>query len=148
MDVSCNLLRQQVRNNELHLRDKDSERGDQFKYLRVIFTSNGRKDQEIDRRIGDADAAIWMLYRSIVVNKELSVKAKLYIYQSMYIPTLTHCQDTLERLYLGWPGKALVFSNDHLIFTALNHNSSPSNVLHIVRPTMIQRQHQQPNNPF
>lgn len=31
-----------MRNNELHLRDKDSERGDQFKYLRVIFTSNGR----------------------------------------------------------------------------------------------------------
>ena len=31
-----------------------------------------------------------MLYRSIVVKKELSQKAKLSVYQSIYVPTLTY----------------------------------------------------------
>ncbi|KAK3558298.1 hypothetical protein QTP86_014684 [Hemibagrus guttatus] len=61
----------------------------EFKYLGVLFTSEGRMDHEIDRRIG-AVAVMRSMYRSVVVKKELSWKAKLLIYQSIYVQTLTY----------------------------------------------------------
>ncbi|KAK3536646.1 hypothetical protein QTP86_015449 [Hemibagrus guttatus] len=60
---------------------------EEFKYLRVLFTSEGRMDREIDRWISAAAA---VMYWSVVVKKELSRKAKLSIYQSIYVPTLTY----------------------------------------------------------
>ncbi|KAK3516360.1 hypothetical protein QTP70_009415 [Hemibagrus guttatus] len=63
---------------------------EEFKYLRVLFMSEGRMDREIDRRIGAAAAVMQSMYRSVVVKKELSRKAKLSIYQSIYVPTLTY----------------------------------------------------------
>ncbi|KAK3565584.1 hypothetical protein QTP86_012898 [Hemibagrus guttatus] len=63
---------------------------EEFKYLWVLFTSEGRMDREIDRRIGAAAAVMRSMYRSVVVKKELSRKAKLSIYQSIYAPTLTY----------------------------------------------------------
>ncbi|KAK3538287.1 hypothetical protein QTP70_034769 [Hemibagrus guttatus] len=63
---------------------------EEFKYLGVLFTSEGRMDREIDRRISAAAAVMWSMYRSVVVMMELSWKAKLLIYQSIYVPTLTY----------------------------------------------------------
>ncbi|KAK3510218.1 hypothetical protein QTP70_030444, partial [Hemibagrus guttatus] len=63
---------------------------EEFKYLGVLFTSEGRMDREIDRRICAAAAVMQSMYRSVVVKKELSRKAKLSIYQSIYAPTLTY----------------------------------------------------------
>ncbi|KAK3550865.1 hypothetical protein QTP70_006412 [Hemibagrus guttatus] len=64
---------------------------EEFKYLWVLFMSEGRMDHEIDRRIGAAVYAVMRsMYRSVVVKKELSRKAKLLIYQSIYVPTLTY----------------------------------------------------------
>ncbi|KAK3515715.1 hypothetical protein QTP70_029929 [Hemibagrus guttatus] len=65
---------------------------EEFKYLGVLFTSEGRMDREIDRRIGAAAAVMRSMYRFVVV-KELSQKAKLSIYQSIYVPTLTYGQE-------------------------------------------------------
>ncbi|KAK3567642.1 hypothetical protein QTP86_020413, partial [Hemibagrus guttatus] len=48
---------------------------EEFKYLGVLFTSEGRMDREIDRRIGAAAAVMRSMYRSVVVKKELSLKA-------------------------------------------------------------------------
>lgn len=45
--------------------------------------------QEINKRTGAAVAVMQTLYRSIVVKRELSVKPKLSIYWSLYIPSLT-----------------------------------------------------------
>ncbi|KAK3531015.1 hypothetical protein QTP70_007862 [Hemibagrus guttatus] len=50
---------------------------EKFKYLGVLFTSEGRMDHEIDRRIGAAAAVMRSTYWSVVVKKELSRKAKL-----------------------------------------------------------------------
>ncbi|KAK3564367.1 hypothetical protein QTP86_017329 [Hemibagrus guttatus] len=47
---------------------------EEFKYLGVLFTSEGRMDHEIDRRIGAAAAVMQSMYRSVVVKKELSRK--------------------------------------------------------------------------
>ncbi|KAK3541999.1 hypothetical protein QTP86_009835 [Hemibagrus guttatus] len=63
---------------------------EEFKYLGVLFTSEGRMDREIDRWIGAVAAVMRSMYRSVVVKKELSRKATLSIYQSIYVPILTH----------------------------------------------------------
>ncbi|TWW76582.1 hypothetical protein D4764_13G0012440 [Takifugu flavidus] len=41
----------------------------EFKYLGVLFTSEGRMEQEIDRRIGAASAVMRTLHRSVVVKR-------------------------------------------------------------------------------
>ncbi|KAI3363966.1 hypothetical protein L3Q82_001544 [Scortum barcoo] len=107
---------------------------EEFKYLGVLFTSEGKIEREIDRRIGAASAVMRSVYRTVVVKKELSRKAKLSIYRSIYAPHLTYghelwggvpgmshreeasgkTQDTLEKLCLsaglgtprGPPGRA------------------------------------------
>ncbi|KAK3525723.1 hypothetical protein QTP70_006745 [Hemibagrus guttatus] len=61
---------------------------EEFKYLGVL--SEGRMDREIDRRIGAAAAVMRSMYRSVVVKKELSRKAKLSIYQSIYFLLFTN----------------------------------------------------------
>uniref|UniRef100_A0A8C9VV72 ribonuclease H n=1 Tax=Scleropages formosus TaxID=113540 RepID=A0A8C9VV72_SCLFO len=63
---------------------------EEFKYLGVLFTSEGKMERQVDRRIGAASAVTRSLYRSVVVKKELSRKAKLSIYRSIYVPTLTY----------------------------------------------------------
>lgn len=41
----------------------------EFQYLRVLFTSEGKIEREIDRQI---EAVMWTLYQTMVVKKELS----------------------------------------------------------------------------
>ncbi|KAI3369751.1 hypothetical protein L3Q82_024580 [Scortum barcoo] len=54
---------------------------EEFKYLGVLFTSEGKMEREIDRWIGGAASAVMRsVYRTVVVKKELSRKAKLSIY--------------------------------------------------------------------
>ena len=50
-------------------------------------------EREIDRQIGAASAEMWTLKWSIMVKRELSQKAKLSIYRSIYVPTLTYGQE-------------------------------------------------------
>ncbi|TWW54384.1 hypothetical protein D4764_0180610 [Takifugu flavidus] len=63
---------------ELLLRDKEEIllQVEEFKYLGVFFTSEGRMEQEIDRRISVASAVMRTLHRSVVVKRELSRKAE------------------------------------------------------------------------
>ena len=63
---------------------------EEFKYLGVLFTSEGRMERETDRPIDAAAAVLRLLYQSVVVKRELSRKAKLSIYLSIYVPTLTY----------------------------------------------------------
>ncbi|TWW59340.1 hypothetical protein D4764_06G0008700 [Takifugu flavidus] len=63
---------------------------EKFKYLGVLFTSEGRMEQEIDRRIGAASAVMRTLHWSVVVKRELSRKAKLSVYWLIFVPTLTY----------------------------------------------------------
>ncbi|KAI3377397.1 hypothetical protein L3Q82_008587, partial [Scortum barcoo] len=64
---------------------------EEFKYLGVLFTSEGKMEREIDRRIGAASAVMRSVYRTVVVKKELSRKKRSSsIYRSIYVPTLTY----------------------------------------------------------
>jgi len=62
----------------------------EFKYLGLLFVSEGKMEREMDKRIGAASAVMWGLYWSVLVKRELSWKMKLSIYRSIYIPTLTY----------------------------------------------------------
>ncbi|TWW80607.1 R2 Retrovirus-related Pol polyprotein from type I retrotransposable element [Takifugu flavidus] len=54
---------------------------EEFKYLGVLFTSEGRMEQEVDRRIGAASAVMRTLHQSVVAKR---------IYRSIFVPTLTY----------------------------------------------------------
>ncbi|KAK3562016.1 hypothetical protein QTP86_024486 [Hemibagrus guttatus] len=120
---------------------------EEFKYLGVLFMSEGRMDREIDIRIGAAAAVMRSMYRSVVVKKELSRKAKLSIYQSIYVPTLTYGHELwvmTERDSSGmrlWKRKWFVLSDYCLFYykdsreeTVLGSIPLPSYVISSVEP--------------
>jgi len=47
------------------------EQVEKFKYFEVVFTSDGRRNKEIDTRIGKTNAVLRELYRSVVAKREL-----------------------------------------------------------------------------
>ena len=61
---------------------------EEFKYLRVLFMSEGKMEPETGET-GAVSAVMQTLRGSVVVKKELSQKAELSIYKSIYDPTLT-----------------------------------------------------------
>jgi len=63
---------------------------DKFKYLGVVFTSNGRRSEETDTRIGKANAVLCDLYRCAVTKRELSNTSKLWVFKSVFVPILTY----------------------------------------------------------
>ena len=62
----------------------------EFQYLGILFSSEGTREREMGQRIGAAGAVLRSLCRTIVMKRELSQKAKLSIYRSIFIPTLTY----------------------------------------------------------
>ena len=75
---------------ECSLRVRDNPQTEEFKYLGILFTSDGRLEREMDRRIGASSAVMRALLRSIMVKRKLSRKANLSIDWSILIPTLTY----------------------------------------------------------
>lgn len=61
----------------------------EFKNLKVLFTSEGKVELQMDKLFGEASAVMQALGQTVVVKRELSQKAKLLIYRSIYIPTFT-----------------------------------------------------------
>lgn len=44
-------------------------------------------ERDVDRQIGAASIVLQILFRSVVVSKELNCKEKFSLYQSVYVPT-------------------------------------------------------------
>ncbi|TWW55951.1 hypothetical protein D4764_09G0010010 [Takifugu flavidus] len=57
---------------------------EEFKYLRVLFTSEGRMEQEIDRQIGAASAVMRPLHRSVVVKRAPNLPVDLNSYPHLW----------------------------------------------------------------
>ncbi|KAF7648618.1 hypothetical protein LDENG_00154150 [Lucifuga dentata] len=72
----------------LQVRGESLPQMEEFKYLHLTLTSEGKMECEIDRWIGAASEVLWTLYWTVVVKRELSQKARLSIYQSVYVPIL------------------------------------------------------------
>jgi len=51
-----------------------------------IFASGGRWNEEIDTRIGNANAVLRELYRSVITKRELSNTTKLSVFKSVFVP--------------------------------------------------------------
>lgn len=63
----------------------------EFKDLWALFMTDGK--MEMDRQFGAVSVVMQALYKTIVVKKELSHKAKFLIYPSVSVLTLTYAHD-------------------------------------------------------
>jgi len=61
-----------------------------FMYLGVVFTSGGRRSEEIDTRVDKANAILRGFCCSVVRKRQLSNTAKLSVFKSVFIPILTY----------------------------------------------------------
>ena len=59
---------------------------EKFKCLGVAFTNDGRQDEELDTRIGKASAVMRVLHNSVAMKQELSKKAKLSVFKTVFAP--------------------------------------------------------------
>ena len=66
---------------------------EKFKYLGVVFSSDGRQNNELDTRIEKVSAEMRQLYRSVVLKQELYTKAKLSVFRSVFVLILTYVHE-------------------------------------------------------
>jgi len=62
---------------------------EKFKYVEVGFTSDGRRNKEIETRLGKENAVLRELYRSMVTKRDLSNTEKLLLL-SVFVPILSY----------------------------------------------------------
>ena len=62
----------------------------EVKYLGILFSSEGTRECEMGQRNGAAGVVLRLLCCTVVMKRELSQKAKLSIYRSIFVPTLTY----------------------------------------------------------
>jgi len=63
---------------------------ERFRHLGVIFKSDGRQNKEIDTGIGEANAVLCELYRSVVTKQELSNIVKLSGFKWVFVQILPY----------------------------------------------------------
>jgi len=66
------------------------KRVEKFKYLGVVFTSDGRQDEKLDTQMDKASAVMRALQYSVVMKLELLKKAKHSVFKTVFIPILTY----------------------------------------------------------
>jgi len=57
-----------------------------FKYLEVVFTSDGSRNKLIDTLIFKANTVLRMLYCPVVTKRQLSKNAKLSVFKWVFVP--------------------------------------------------------------
>jgi len=67
---------------------------DMFQYQGVAFTIDGRRNKQIDTRIGKANVFLRELYCSVVIKRKLSNTVKLSIFKSVFAPILTYVHES------------------------------------------------------
>jgi len=73
----------------LHVSGNTLQQVETFKFLGVVFTSDGSRNKGIDSRIGEANAILGELYCSVVSKQELTKTAKFSVFKSLFTPILT-----------------------------------------------------------
>ena len=58
---------------------------EKFKYLGVTLMSDGTQDEELDTRIGKSRAVMQALHYSVVMKREMSKKANLSIFKTVFV---------------------------------------------------------------
>ena len=70
---------------------------EKFKYRVVAFPSDGNQDEELDTHIGKVRAVMRALDYSVIMNRELSKKAQLSIFKTVFVPILTYGHESWMR---------------------------------------------------
>jgi len=68
----------------LQVSDNTLQQVEKFQHLALVFTSDKRRNREIDTRIGKANAILRELYRSVVTKWEHLNIVKLSVYWSQF----------------------------------------------------------------
>ena len=83
LDLSRNPDQCSLQANGVKLKQEE-----QFKYLGVAFTSDGRQEEELDTRIGKASVVTRALHYSIFMKREFSTSTKFSIFKTVFVPVL------------------------------------------------------------
>ena len=79
---------------------------EKFKCLGVVFTIDGRRNEEIDTRIGEANAVLLELCRSFSDTSGAFKHRKAVIFKSVFVPTLLYGHEQ----YLKYSGTDDIFA--------------------------------------
>ena len=73
----------------LHVKGATLKQVKKSKYLGVAFTSDGRQNEDLDTLISKFSAVMRAWRYSVVMKRELSKRAKLSIFKTVFVPILT-----------------------------------------------------------
>ena len=82
---------------EISIKHKNEkiEQVDMYEYLGTIITSDGRWDEEILNRKRKANSMYYQFNKTILGKKEVALKTKMQLYQSVLVPTLTYGMESI-----------------------------------------------------
>ena len=92
------ILSREHKEHDIRLNNDKLEQVKSYKYLGVMIQSNCSLNEEISHRIGKASKVYGSLGQSFINKRELTVKTKMAIFNSIYCPTLMYGSEswTLE----------------------------------------------------
>ena len=93
MEVSC--LSRRPRQCILEVSSNTLQQVETFKYLGVVFISDGSQNKRIDTRIGKANAVLRELYHSVATKRKILKTAKVSVFKSVFVPILTCSHESL-----------------------------------------------------
>ena len=74
----------------IHIDGIEIEQKHNFRYLRAVVSQTGGVEEEINSRESSAGKLFNAIKTGFLKKKEVSKKAKLSVFKSTYIPTLTY----------------------------------------------------------
>jgi hypothetical protein len=93
--VMCVTKEEMEQNMLIKHRNEKLEQVEVCEYLGTLITSDGRWDEEILNRKRKASAAYYQFRNTIMGRKEVKIKIKMKLYQSVLVPTLTYGMQSL-----------------------------------------------------
>ena len=84
------VISREYKQHSIKIGDDTLEQVDTYKYLGVMIKSNGSQKEEINHRIGKANKVYGQLGNAFVNKRELTIKTKMSIFNSIYCPTLLY----------------------------------------------------------
>lgn len=76
--------------HQIHIGSETLKQVEQFRYLGVTISDDGKPDKDLNRRISATSNLYFALNKNFIAKREVSANTKLAVYNSTYIPTLTY----------------------------------------------------------
>jgi len=72
-----------------------------FKYFGVVFTSDEKRNKQIDTPIGEENGVLRVLNRYVVTKREFSNTSKLSVFKSVFVPIFHCCDESCVTTEIG-----------------------------------------------